>query len=215
MSTRTRKPAAERREQIAQAVLQIIGKQGLTSLTTMTIADEVGVTSGALFRHFSSLEEILEETVGVALGQMEATFPDRALPPMERLLTLAKNRIRLLGSNPGLAWLLSSEQAQLTLPKDAVVRLQELVDRSKRYLLDTITEGVSQGVIRDDIEPQVLLVPVLGTIHALIRMPGGHRASTAEPHRDPHRVLSALEQLLSPAPEVTPHRREMKITNIQ
>lgn len=199
MSTRTRKPAAERREQIVRAVLQIIGERGLTSLTTITIADAVGVTSGALFRHFSSLDGILEATVDHALAQIEQTFPEPSLPPVERLLMLAKNRVRVMGSDPGLAWLLNSEQAQLTLPADAVRLLRELVDRSKRYLLDAINEGVAEGSIRNDIEPEVLLVPVMGTIHALVRMPGVHRRNTGQAHCTPDRVLSALIRMLAPS----------------
>ena len=61
MSTTTRKPAAVRREEIARAVLRIIGERGLTSLTTSNLAAEVGLTTGALYRHFASREEILRE----------------------------------------------------------------------------------------------------------------------------------------------------------
>ena len=56
-----RKPSAERRVEIAQAVLRIIGEQGITSFTTTALAKEIGVTSGALFRHFASRDEILQE----------------------------------------------------------------------------------------------------------------------------------------------------------
>ena len=137
---RTRKPAPERRREIALAVLRIIGERGLTSLTTATLADEVGVTTGALFRHFASLDEILRETVRHGVEKMEETFPDASLPPLERLLGLARNRVELLRSDSGLEWLLRSEQAYLTLPDEAVASLKALVRRSRRYLLDAIRE---------------------------------------------------------------------------
>ncbi len=38
MATRTRKSSAERREEIARAVLHIIGRRGLTSRTMSTLA---------------------------------------------------------------------------------------------------------------------------------------------------------------------------------
>ncbi len=193
---RVRKPTAERRREIALAVLRIIGERGLTSLTTATLAEEVGVTTGALFRHFASFDEILRETVRHGIRRVEETFPDQSLPPLERLMELARNRVQVLRSDPGLAWLLRSEQACLTLPDDAAESLQALVKRSQRYLLDAIQEGRSQGSIRDDMEPEVLLVVVLGTIHALAGIPGVHHFAPRANARKRDAVLSALERMI-------------------
>jgi len=55
-----RKTSAERQVEIIQAVLKIIGEQGFSSLKTNSIAAEVGISSGAIFRHFSSLENIFQ-----------------------------------------------------------------------------------------------------------------------------------------------------------
>ena len=200
MRSTRRKPAAERREDIARAVLRIIGERGLTSLTTATLASEVGVTTGALYRHFASLDEILIETVRFGVERIEATFPDPSLPPLDRLLALARNRVRLLGDDPGLAWLLRSEQAYLTLPEDAVRRLCDVVRRSRLFLLGTLREGAEGNSIRGDIEPELLLVPVLGTIHAVIGAGRTQRQLSRGKQPDPERVLYALARLLEPSP---------------
>jgi AcrR family transcriptional regulator len=205
MQTRLRKPGGERRAEIAAAALRIIGERGVTSLSTTTLAAEIGVTSGALFRHFSSRDAILDEAVRHAVERIDAAFPDPDLPPRERLLQLARNRVRLFGSDPGLAWLLRSDQAHLTLPESAVARLRDVVARSRKYLLDAIREGVAQGSVRRDIEPEVLLVVVMGTIHALIGMGGAHRHAPRRP--DPAPVLSALERLIAPAESTAANRK--------
>jgi len=198
MRSTARKPAAKRREEIARAVLRIIGERGLRSLTTAALAAEVGVTTGALYRHFASLDEILSETVRYGVEKIEETFPDSALPPLDRLLALARNRVRLLGNDPGLAWLLRSEQAYLALPEDAVRRLRDVIRRSRQFLRRTLRDGAEGGTIRGDIDPEVLLVPVLGTIHAVIGMRGAHREFSRGEQRNPERVLSALARLLEP-----------------
>ncbi len=198
MASVTRKPTSERREEIARAVLRIIGEQGLTSLTTTRLAQEVGFTSGALFRHFASLDEMLSEAARYGLARIEETFPDECLPPLDRLMELAKARVLLLGSDPGLAWLVRSEQARLTLPEPAVLLLQDLVTRSKQFILKALREAAEQGSVRADIEPEILMVPVMGTIHALIGMQGIHRCETDELGRAPQRVLAALVRLLEP-----------------
>ncbi|MBZ0138116.1 MAG: TetR/AcrR family transcriptional regulator [Planctomycetes bacterium] len=198
MTPLTRKPTAQRRDEIVLAVLRIIGEQGLTSLSTTTLAEEVGVTTGALFRHFPSREAILEGTVDYALTRIDETFPDETLPPLERLRELAARRVRLLGANPGLSWLLRSEQAYLTLPPECAAHLRDAVRRSKRFLLDAIREGAARGDIRDDIEPEVLLVPVMGTIHALIGMPGVHRPAARARRPDADHIFLALLKMLAP-----------------
>ncbi|MCZ7607931.1 MAG: TetR/AcrR family transcriptional regulator [Planctomycetota bacterium] len=207
MATLTRKPSSERREEIVLAVLRIIGERGLTSLSTSSLAEEVGVTTGALFRHFHSREEILAEVVRHALARIEETFPGDSLPPLERLRQLAINRVRLLSENPGLSWLLRSEQAYLELPEASVELLRDAVKRSRRFLLDALREGAQRGEIRDDIEPELLLVPILGTIHALAGSPGLQRHSARD--HQPDRIISALLQMLAPSQPTTgrKHRR--------
>jgi AcrR family transcriptional regulator len=198
MDQRTRKPGAERREDIFRAVFRIVGERGVTSLTTTALAEEVGVTTGALFRHFPSRDAILQEAVGYALARIEGTFPPAHLPPMERILRLARNRVRLFESDPGLAWLMRSEQAYLTLPAGAVRRLRAVVGRSTAYIGEAIRDGVGQGSIRSDVEPEALLVVVMGTIHALVGGSGMHRLSARERNRSRDRVLAALERLIAP-----------------
>lgn len=210
---RIRKPAAERRQEIALGVLRIIGERGLTSLTTATLAEEVGVTTGALFRHFASFDEILRETVRHAVERMNETFPDPSLSPLERLMGLARNRVQLLRSDPGLAWLLRSEQAYLTLPDDAVKSLRVLVRRSRRYLLSALREGALRGCIRADIEPEVLLVPVMGTIHALGGMPGVHHLAPKADATKRDAVLSALERMISPSAATAVGSRDQSKAN--
>ncbi len=199
MTKPERRPRAERREQIAQAVLHIVGTTGIASLTTTAVAREIGVTSGALFRHFTSREEILREAVRYATRKIDETFPDETLPASERIVALAKNRWEVLRSEPGIAWLLRSEQASLALPNDSVRLLRGRAKRSRQYILDAIEDGVAQGSIRADIAPELLLVPIMGTIHAVLGMRGIRGKRSIKESSDPDAVLSALMRMIAPA----------------
>ena len=199
VTQRMRKPGNERRREIGGAALRIAGREGVTALTTANLAQEVRLTTGALFRHFATLDDVLREAVRLGLEKMESTFPDGSVPPLERIATLARNRVAILSRDPGVAWLVRSEQAPLVLPKDAVDALQEFVTRSRRILLEAIQEGAREGSIRRDIEPEVLLVAVAGTIHALVGMPGIHRVAQASRKAPAERVLEGLMRMLAPA----------------
>ena len=200
MITQTRKPSALRREEIADAILRIIGERGLPSVTISVIAAEVGLTSGALFRHFSSREEMLDLAVLQGLARMEETYPPDSEPPLERLLELARRRIRLLGSDPGLSWLLRSEEALLTLPHSAVSAIRAVVARSRAYILAALREAAAEGSIRSDIDAEVLLVPFVGTVHALIGARGAQRFATEDMEANATGVLRALVTLLQDCP---------------
>ena len=51
---------------MTDAALHIIATRGIAALTTRSLADEVGLTSGAIFKHFQSLDVLLEAVVARA-----------------------------------------------------------------------------------------------------------------------------------------------------
>lgn len=193
-----RKPTAARREEVALAALRLIGEQGLSALTTANLAAAVGLTTGALFRHFPTLEAILAEAVACAVNSVGRTFPAGDEPPLDRLLDLAERRVRLLADEPGIAWMLRSEQALLSLPEGAVAELRALGRRSRDFLVVALRDGVRDGTIRADIEPEILVVPVLGTIHTLAGLSAMHGRRRRARDQEIEKVLDALRRLLAP-----------------
>lgn len=197
----TRLPTSVRREEIAAAVLKILGERGSAALTAATVAAEVGLTSGALFRHFPTVQAMVDAAVERAVSTLEATFPAPTLPPLERLHALAARRVKALRSDRGLAWLLRSDEAHVFLSPHAVERLLGLVERSRAFLKAAVEEGRGDGSIRDDVPVPALLAIVAGTIHGLSGPSGVHRLSpaAAPPARDVvDTTLRALSRLLSP-----------------
>ncbi|MDJ0521183.1 MAG: TetR/AcrR family transcriptional regulator [Planctomycetota bacterium] len=192
MAAAHRRPGTERREQIADAALAVIGSRGLSALTTSTLAEEVGVTTGALFRHFPSREAILEAAVARAASQLAETFPDADLPPTERLRALARARVKLLSAEPGIAWLLHSPEASQALPTAAVQQLGGMVKRSRTFIAQALKDGAAEGAVRDDVPPQVLLFSFTATVHALIRPPGARAPIAVD------RALDGIFQLFAP-----------------
>lgn len=196
---RIRKSSATRRDELSAAALRIVGERGVGALTTSALADEVGLTSGALFRHFPTLDALLDEMVERAVKRVEETFPDPSGPAIERLLDLVERRITLLAEEPGISWMLRSEQALLSLPPEGVRRLRALARRSRAFLLDAIREGAANGTIRDDVEPEALVIPVMGTIHILGGSSGIARRGRKPSRAEITRVLQALKRMISPS----------------
>jgi AcrR family transcriptional regulator len=178
MAAPSRKPTVVRQHEIAEAALRVIDMQGATSLTAATVAAEVGLTSGAIFRHFATVDDVLVAAVDLAIESVERTFPDAELPPTARLRSLALERIKCIGDGPGLRWLLLSDQVYLSVPEEAVARLRDLVRRSRKYILNAIRDGIAQGELRNDFAPEAMLPIFTGTIHSLIDARGVHETAT-------------------------------------
>jgi len=198
----SRLPTAERRPAIARAALRLLGQGGLAALKTGALAREVGLTSGALFRHFPSLEAILAETARLARDRLEATLPAPGLAPREALATLLRERIALLRAEPGIAWLLSSEQAAGALPEEGRRLLEEAAARTRAALLDCLRQGAAAGLLRRDLPPEDLLPLVLGTVHTLAGT-SGIRATAARAPDVERGIATLLRLLQSPAKDHT------------
>ncbi|HNX30800.1 MAG TPA: TetR/AcrR family transcriptional regulator [Holophaga sp.] len=186
----------QKRLEIADAALRIIGTRGIAGLTTAALAEELGVSPGAPFRHFKSREEIL---VGVALRVaelIEATFPDPGLPPLARLEGLFRARVEMLGRESGIARLIFSDQFTKALPAEAAAHIHRVVKQTRAFMLQALQDAAEAGLIRRDIPPEDLLVPVMGTLQHLgflTALPAGGRS----PRRpDPSRIVATLLALL-------------------
>jgi AcrR family transcriptional regulator len=81
VKSHTRKTQKERRDEILDATMQVISEYGLEGATVSRIAAAVGVTPGALYRHFDNRAALLSEANQLAnqraLNWVESsTHPD-------------------------------------------------------------------------------------------------------------------------------------------
>lgn len=170
--------------EIADAALRIIGERGIAALTTASLTQELGVSSGAPFRHFASRDEILEAAAQRVAEMVADTYPDATLPPLERLRGLFLARVKTVGKRAGVARFIFSEQFALALPPASVERMLDLVRGTRAFVLQALKEGMERGEIRIDLPPKALLPIVLGSLQHLV-------------------FLSALPSGLGKAPKAT------------
>lgn len=155
-----------RRAEIADAILRIAGREGIASLTMERLAREVGLTSGALFRHFPTRTAMLNEAAARAVALLEDTFPSAELAPLERLRAFVMARSRLATERAGIPQMIFSDQFTKALPPKGAREIREVVRRSVAFILRALTDAAARGEIRGDVPPRDLAVTVLGTILA-------------------------------------------------
>jgi len=199
-----RRSSEVRQVELTDAALHIIATKGIAALSTRSLAQQVGLSSGAIFRHFPSIEALLDAVVSRVEAVLESTFPAATLPPVERLERFIEARSTAVGQQLGILRLVLSEQFLLALPKSGSERLSACVQRTRAYLSQCLREGQASGAFRRDLPTDTLAPIVMGTIQMLAVSPAKKGQRKAEVRA----VLDSLLTLLRPPPTTTPKTRK-------
>ena len=186
-----RRASEIRQVELTDAALHIIATKGIAALSTRSLAEQVGLSSGAIFRHFATLDALLEAVVGRVEAVLEATYPPATLPPLARLERFMEVRSAAVGQQLGILRLVLSEQFLLALPKSGSERLAACVERTRAFVARCLREGQRVGEVRADLSVEALAPIVMGTVQmlALSTASAKRRAIEAESVRDALLVL--------------------------
>lgn len=160
-----------RREQIVQSVLKIIAEKGARSLTTASIAKDVGISEANIYRHFRSKDEILSETVakiGSSLkANLEEVFSKEAkAPPLKKLKKIFMLHVDYVEKNEGVPRLVFSEEIHGGNSK-LMQKLLQSIDSYAAELESLIREGQKAGSLKKEINPKSTALTFIGMIQAI------------------------------------------------
>ncbi|MBZ4421751.1 TetR/AcrR family transcriptional regulator [Myxococcus sp. RHSTA-1-4] len=189
-----RRSHEERRREIADAALRIIATRGITALTVATLARELGLTGGALYRHYPSTDAIMEAVAVRAAELLDASLPEPSLEPLVWLERFVESRSRTISGHFGVARLLLSEQLALALPPGGRERIQESVRKTMMAIQRTLLAGQEQGLIRTDLRAADLVPIIVGTVQMLVHAQAG---TVLQNLSIPARSWATLKTLLS------------------
>jgi len=143
-----------RQAQIKEAVLDIISNEGLAKLSTKNLAAKVGVSEGAIYRHFESKKNILlsvVEDVHENLVVKQKTITDSGMAPSVKLFTFLCKQIKYLIYNKGITILLFSEATHANDSK-LKANLLQILKAQKNLLKQIVNEGINHGIWQKEID---------------------------------------------------------------
>jgi len=179
-----RRSSEVRQVELTDAALHIIANQGIAALSTRSLAKHVGLSSGAIFRHFASIDALLDAVVARVEAVLEATYPPRELPPLERLERFVEARTSAVGKQVGIPRLVLSEQFLLALPKGGSARLSACVLKTQAFVRECLRKGQEAGAFRSDIDAGALAIVVMGTMRMLALFTSRQSATEARAVQD-------------------------------
>jgi AcrR family transcriptional regulator len=162
--------ADERREVTIEAVIHLAGEQNPAGITTAEIAKRMGVTQGALFRHFPSKDAILQAVMEWVSDRL-LTRIDKAIAaaasPLRALENTFHTHIDFVIEHPGVPRMLFGElqRAEQTMAKQMA---QVLIQRYSERLSQLITQGKQSGELATTLDDNAAITLFIGTIQGLV-----------------------------------------------
>ena len=164
-------PAEERRAVIVEAVIALAAEQNPNGITTAAIAGRMGLTQGALFRHFPNKAAILEAVMGWVAERLLARLDEaikEAASPVAALRAMFMTHVDFVALHPGVPRLLFGElQSAKKMPSKVVV--QTLIKGYRERLHRLIEKGKAGGELETNLDTEAAAILFIGTIQGLVQ----------------------------------------------
>uniref|UniRef100_UPI003340BCBB TetR/AcrR family transcriptional regulator n=1 Tax=Castellaniella defragrans TaxID=75697 RepID=UPI003340BCBB len=163
-------PAEERRAVIVETVIQLAAEQNPSDITTAAIAQRMGLTQGALFRHFPTKDAILQSVmswVAECLLDRMIGAAEGVASPVAALEAAFMTHIDFVSEYPGVPRMIFGELQRPgeTLPKRIV---QALIRRYGEHLRCLLEAGKAQGELDAGLDVDAAAVLFIGTVQGLV-----------------------------------------------
>ena len=163
-------PADERRAVTVEAVVELAGEQNPTDITTAAIAQRMGLTQGALFRHFPNkaaiLQAVMEWVAERLLGRVDKAI-DAAPSPLAALEAAFMAHIDFVVQHPGVPRMLFGE-LQRAEDSPAKLMVRTMIRGYSARLQRLIEDGKSQGELAADLDSNAAATLFIGSIQGLV-----------------------------------------------
>jgi AcrR family transcriptional regulator len=150
----TRKDTLVRQKEIVSAARKLIVKYGSEHVTVRRMAQEIGVSEGAIYKHFKSKRDILsfliEDIEDTLLSDIENNISSE-INTLQILEKIINDHISAIEQRKGVTFQVIAEIISLgdkKLNKKIYEVINKYIDRIKTILSD----GQTSGIVRQDID---------------------------------------------------------------
>lgn len=181
-----RKPAKDRKLEIVQTALTLAFETGPERVTTGMIAESLGLTQPAIYKHFPRKDDLwlaIESTLRAQIKANILAASDPSLAPIARLRLLVMGHLNLVYKTPALPEIMVARN-----PRGMRTGIQISMTDFFNALTGTVEEAQDNGFFRGNTPAKDLAALIFGVIQSLVlRM---------LVNRDPNILLADGERLL-------------------
>ncbi len=154
-----------RQLEIMESAGQLMTESGYAALTTKRLAERMGFSEPALYRHFKSKEEILTTMLTHLAQSMDerlTAVSEQVSDPAERVEAMFESHFSFFIENPHylMAIFATGVLDQTPALERGIVALMEV---KRRHLIATIKDGQAKGVFKAAFPAELLTLIAMGT----------------------------------------------------
>lgn len=166
----TRLPTEERQAEIVAAALRLARESSPALITTGDIATAIGVTQGAVFKHFPTKDAIWVAAmrwVRQTLLQRLQAAADHAATPLDALTAMFRAHVEFVIAHPGIPRFIFHELQQ---PADSPAKLEvrAVLQGYRKLLLGLMAQAIEQNQLSKDLDPEAAATSFIGLIQGLV-----------------------------------------------
>ena len=155
-----------RREQIAEAALQLVAGEGVKRLNIAAVARRVGLVPSGIYRHFKSKDAMLDAVLELLDAKLQANVEaarKETADPLGRLHDLFLRHIRFIRQGQAVPRIIFSDEALAAHP-ERKTRVRRIVGDYLAQVERMVREGQEQGHIDRQLLPGTAAMMFLGMI---------------------------------------------------
>ncbi|HPR07248.1 MAG TPA: TetR family transcriptional regulator [Denitromonas sp.] len=168
--TADRQPTQTRQAEIVAAVLALSASQGPGTITTQGIATAIGLTHGALFKHFPTKAALWLAVIDWVDTQLMARLQaaaDGHDHPVAALRAVFMAHTDFVVAHPGVPRFIFNELQQ---PEDSPLkrRVSDMLARYRQLLLWLLKQSASLGALRPRLDLDAAATLFIGSLQGLV-----------------------------------------------
>lgn len=162
----------QRQEEIVDKAIRIIDQKGIQGLTIKNLSKDIGVTEGAIYRHFENKREILTSILlhfQHKLNEFQSSSQLTGKSTFWKINATLNHFRKLFESNPAIVSVIFAEEI-FQNDHELSSKVAELIKENQEVILSLIREGKSNGELRSDLDDQMMVSSILGTFRLIVKM---------------------------------------------
>jgi AcrR family transcriptional regulator len=172
MATRVRHSNEVRRQEIIESARKLIAARGMEHMTTRELARAVGITEGAIYKHFQSKKEIIfgliDEIEQTQLERIEKA-KKHSDSPVEQLASLLREHLSNVERRRGVSFIVISEVLR-SGDRQLRERMQAAVERYLGTIEGILEEGMRLGQVNPTIDPSAAAIALFGLVQGAVTL---------------------------------------------
>jgi len=156
------------RDKIVLASARLFARKGYSATSIADISDEVGLTKGALYHHFTGKEAVFYAVVERIRSTWRTTVARQVVTTrdsLERLQILLDRQARFLQSDETFCLVLNGLMSEMEgVNEDLVAVIKDVYSELTGFIQQILSRGQADGRIRGDLDPALTALAIVGML---------------------------------------------------